>query len=410
LTPDLTPTSCRLVRPAPRLSRRLHLIWGLAFLNVLPYYSSAAIISPPTRVGQALTQGALVVAFVLALTINHRAVVRPNLFLAFYTVLGVTSLMSSVRGPTLGYDYRAGRLLLFIALLWLLTPLWGTPDLVIARVHQRCLSVILAIVVLGIVIAPGTAFASGGRLGGAIWPMPATQVAHYSATLVGLTAIMWMCRLMRRRIAVVTLVTGTGALILTHTRTAPLAMVVGLVLATLSLLITHRRARRVLAGGILVLGVSAVTFTPVLTSWVTRGQDAQQLATLTGRTKVWGPLVASSRPLTDQLIGSGVSNASFDGKPIDNGWLTTYHDQGLIGTALLGAALLTLVIAIASRPPGAARAMALFLVAYVLVASLTETGIGGATTYLLDLAVAASLLVPATTSSAGLEHGLQGRS
>jgi hypothetical protein len=43
---------------------------------------------------------------------------------------------------------------------------------------------------------------------------------------------------------------------------------------------------------------------------------------------------------------------------------------------------------------GVRRAVALFLIVYGIVASVTETGTGDASTYLLDLAVAAALLVP----------------
>jgi hypothetical protein len=41
---------------------------------------------------------------------------------------------------------------------------------------------------------------------------------------------------------------------------------------------------------------------------------------------------------------------------------------------------------------GIRRAVALFLVAYCLVASISETGLGDASPYLLNLVVAASLL------------------
>jgi hypothetical protein len=45
-----------------------------------------------------------------------------------------------------------------------------------------------------------------------------------------------------------------------------------------------------------------------------------------------------------------------------------------------------------TRPRGPARALALFLIAYCFLASFTETGMGEASPYLLDLTLAASLL------------------
>ena len=45
------------------------------------------------------------------------------------------------------------------------------------------------------------------------------------------------------------------------------------------------------------------------------------------------------------------------------------------------------------QPRGERRALALFLVTYLLVTSFTETGLSDASVYLLELALAASLLV-----------------
>ena len=46
------------------------------------------------------------------------------------------------------------------------------------------------------------------------------------------------------------------------------------------------------------------------------------------------------------------------------------------------------------QPRSERRALALFLVAYLMVTSYTETGLSNASMYLLELALAASLLVP----------------
>lgn len=378
--------------PAPRVDRRLFAVWGFAILNVLPYAPMALILPIPSRIGQMVAQAALGAAFLLAVTINPGRYVRPNLFLGLYTILGIAGLTASVRAPTIGYDIRALRFVIFVAMLWLLTPFWGLADLTIARLHQRWLMVLVGVVLLGLVLAPGKALAFDGRLQGTIWPMAATQVAHYGGTLVGMTAILWMCRLVPRRAAVLTILAGLVTLLLTHTRTALIALLVGLALASLSLFVTNRRVRRAFTVTVLVIGVSAIAFTPMLVSWMSRGQDASQISNLTGRTKVWNAIMETPRPLTDRILGSGVSNGSFDGLPIDNSWLTVYVDQGILGGIIVAAALLTLVVMLAFRPPTAARAMALFLVAYCFIASFTEAGLGSATPYLLDLTVAASLL------------------
>ena len=56
-------------------------------------------------------------------------------------------------------------------------------------------------------------------------------------------------------------------------------------------------------------------------------------------------------------------------------------------------ALLSLLVFLAvTHRRGLRRAIALFLVSYCVVASITETGLGDASPYLLELTVAASLL------------------
>jgi hypothetical protein len=88
-----------------------------------------------------------------------------------------------------------------------------------------------------------------------------------------------------------------------------------------------------------------------------------------------------------------MSNDSYDGLPIDSSWLSTYLDQGLVGDVLDGLVLLTLLAVAVASPAGPRRAVALFLVVYCGVATYTETGLGQPSTYLLDLAVAMSVLM-----------------
>ena len=34
---------------------------------------------------------------------------------------------------------------------------------------------------------------AGGRLAGVLWGIPATEVAHYAAVLLGLVVVLWLC-------------------------------------------------------------------------------------------------------------------------------------------------------------------------------------------------------------------------
>ena len=369
----------------------------------------------PHKVGQALTQGALVAAFVLALTINPRVRIRPNLFLGLYSLLAIVSLAMSIRFLGLGTAYRAFRLIGFVAVLWLLTPWWGRRDFALLRVQLRFLVVILVSVVLGLMLAPHKALAlnfGSRRLNGVIWPIPATQLAHYMAELAGLTLLMWMCGIIARRRAILVVIPAGAALVATHTRTALIGMVIGLVVASLSLFTASRRVRRVLATAVVVVVVVVLPLAPLLSSWLIRGETSSQFTDLSGRTQVWPLVLSEPRPETNKIFGSGLSNgsvigqnAAVNGLPIDSSWIATYQDQGIVGVGLEVLMFLVLLGAALLRPRGPARAMALFLIVYCLFASFTETGMGEASTYLLDLTVAASLLVLPSTRIRPPLHG-----
>ena len=170
--------------------------------------------------------------------------------------------------------------------------------------------------------------------------------------------------------------------------------------ACFSLFTTSRRVRRVLATASIVAVVVLVPLAPLLSNWLVRGQTTSQLSNLSGRTKVWPLVLSEPRPETNKIFGSGLSNgsvigqnAAVNGLPIDSSWIATYQDQGIVGVVLEAVMFLVLLGMALVRPRGPARALALFLIVYCLFASFTETGMGEASTYLLDLTVAASLLV-----------------
>jgi hypothetical protein len=389
--------------------RRLRIVevtWSLLLFNVLVAPASSPL-GVPHRVAQALTQGALAVAFVLALSVNPKARVRPSLFLTLYTVLAVTSLMMSVRLVSLGTAYRGFRLLVFLLVLWLLTPWWGRRDLFLLRSQLRLLVLVLASVLLGLVIFRRAAL-PGGRLIGTIWSIPSTQVAHYAAELTGVMLLLWMCGLVGRRLALAVAVPSLAVLLLTHTRTALVALAAGFLVAALSLFMARRRVRRAIAGLVVTVAIVGLPLSPFVVHWLERGESTSQLADLTGRTNFWGYVLAEHRPETNKILGSGLSNGSIvgsnsngNGLSIDSSWVEVYQDQGIVGDVLVGAMFLLLLLLAAFSPRGPTRALALFLVVYCLISSLTEDGAGIASQYALDMTVAASLLAPSLGGAAG---------
>ena len=150
---------------------------------------------------------------------------------------------------------------------------------------------------------------------------------------------------------------------------------------------------------IVVVGIGALSFAPAVTGWFARGQSAEALTNLTGRTNAWSSVLAQPRTEINTLFGYGMSNDGVDGIPIDSSWLSTFQDQGLVGDILDGLVLVSLLIVALISPRGPGRAVALFLVVYCAIASFTETGLGQPSTYILDLAVAMSVLMPPLLSA-----------
>jgi O-antigen ligase len=320
--------------------------------------------------------------------------------------------MMSVRLVGLGTEYRSLRLIVFLFVLWLLTPWWGRRDLLILRVQIGVIVLILGSVLLGLFISPGKALPAG-RLNDIIWPIWSTGVAHFAGEVAGLITVLWLCRLVSHRRALAVAVPAVIVLVLTHTRTALLAMIVGLLVAGASLLLARRRVRRIFAVALLVVVVIGVPASPFLTHWLARGENTHQLQDLTGRTKAWSAVLAVHRPATNVIFGSGLSNDAVnastspeDGLPIDSSWLSIYQDQGIVGDVLVGAIFLLLLLTAIYRARGPTRALALFLIFYCLIAGITESGLGGASPYLLDLAVAASLMTFPSASGTDLTYGL----
>ncbi|WP_424887016.1 O-antigen ligase domain-containing protein [Streptomyces sp. XH2] len=370
------------------------IVWGLLVLNTLGSAGAKTIVPLPRSLIQVATMGALVAAFALALALNLRLRVRAGAFLFLLTLLLVPSVISSAHLESgFGALFRCARLALFVGTLWLLSRWWdGSPSFV--RHHIRMYFAVLASVAAGLLVSPGAAMPGlyGGRLVGALWPLTPPQIGQYAAVITGLTVLLVLDRRTTRGSAAAVIVPSLVLLALTHTRTATLALLVGLALAIGSLILTSAAARRFFAWVVLCAAVAAVGFSSALQAWFLRGQDKENFSNLTGRAKVWDALLAAPRTVSEQVFGVGLGDKSFGGLPIDNSWLAVYQEQGLTGTAIVAAIIIVLGGAALLRPPSLPRACAIFLISYCAIASYTEAGLGDASPYLLHLTVAASLL------------------
>ena len=211
-----------------------------------------------------------------------------------------------------------------------------------------------------------------------------------------MTVVLWLARLLSGRVTLVGVTVAVVTLLLVHTRTALVGLVAGVLVAGLSLFTINARVRKFFAAGAAAVSIAVVTVAGVITTWLARGQNTQGLATLTGRTNFWALVLNTPRNKFQEIFGFGLSNASVNGLPIDSNWLASYMQEGLLGVVVCALILVFLFVTAFLQPPSIRRALALFIVTYCALASITETGFSDASTYLLDLAVAASLLVMAS--------------
>jgi hypothetical protein len=375
--------------------RRVGLAWSLLALNALTYYGS--VLHIPGAVGKGITQAALPAALIVALTVNRKVLIRPNVFLCLVTLLPLEAIITTLQPQHVGTVYRTFRFAEFVAALWLLSPWWGRRDLLLVRCHLITLWVVQGSVVLGLFVAPGQAL-GGGRLSGVLWGIPATEVAHYAAISTGLVVVLWLGGLVRGKVALYVAVGEGILLVLTHTRTALIGLVVSLLVAGLSLIVTTSRVRKFFATAGVVVLIGMLVAAGVVTTWLARGQNTQELTSLTGRTDFWGLVLHLPRTRFQEIFGFGLSNGSINGLPVDSNWLVAYLQMGLIGVVICAAMVVFLLVTSFFRPPGVQRALALFLIAYCLLASFTQVGFANVTIYLLDITLAASLLVSSGAS------------
>ena len=78
-------------------------LWGLLFLNALTFYPGISFVHIPSVVGKVITQGALVAAFLVALAVNRRHILRPNVFLCLVSLLVIEALITMPIRPAPRY-------------------------------------------------------------------------------------------------------------------------------------------------------------------------------------------------------------------------------------------------------------------------------------------------------------------
>ena len=216
------------------------------------------------------------------------------------------------------------------------------------------------------------------------------------ATLLGVLFLLWWrghCGLLT--VAPMAAV-ATGTLLAADSRTALLAVMVGVaaVVARRSLLLWGASLLAVSLASILVLGVPA-RYLLGLTSGLSRSGDGGELLTLTGRTEIWA--FVWERIKEAPWFGYGYNSSKFilplfhglPGLIVDeahNTWLQNLLGTGIFGTAPL-LALVAAQVAAYVVAPDPFRDLFLFV---MLVWGITVAGAFGSTPTVMSLAVFAS--------------------
>jgi O-antigen ligase len=380
-------------------------VWVLVVMNVQPWVKQPSVPQGQATVEPSGAKGALLAAtFMVAVVLaaprfRARMPATYLLYIAYLFLATATAFhLSDPRTPLL----RVGRLGLAIAiplLLW--SWLAGRPQQFL-RAHRLAHLLLGLVVVAGLAAAPGDAwdagrsFGDGGRLQGVFLPLLPPRVGEIGAVLVGLTAIALVFRQARRLPASIVIGLGLVLVVLSRTRTAAAGLLVGLLVA-FGITRRHRLGRRGLAALLLLLLLAIPLFIP-LRSWAVREQDSELLSSFTGRTLAWSAVLEQQSSWRTVLLGHGLGNkgvllrrgeGDFDVMGIDNGWLSLFWETGWLGVGVVLLALLTALVGVARAPTPAVRAAAGFLIVYVVVSSVTETGLSDLSSQTLHILVAA---------------------
>jgi len=384
--------------------RTAALVWILVFGSCLAWTGEPdfVIILPP-RVEQLGTAIAVILAFWLALKLNPRLKLRGSWPVWLYALLPILALMPVLSGSAggLGTVARASRFLFALLALALLSPVWRSDPWVIVNAHARALRLCVGAALISLCVGLGQN--GEGRLISQVPALQPPQIGQFAGVLVGMTAIQTLSRSPRMPRCLLWMALGMAALLLSKTRTPLIAGAVALGLAILLLAVSHSRARELVVSLVLLGPALFLVMEPAVEAFLSRGQNDELLSTLTGRTKAWARVHTFPRTGFQELFGIGYGDKSIDGLPIDNGYLATYHEAGKIGLVIVCTAIAVILLRAFAYPKAANRALSIFLLAFVVVASYTETGIGDMSAYVMHILLAGILLTPLTLAQSG-EH------
>lgn len=244
-----------------------------------------------------------------------------------------------------------------------------------------------------------------GRLGGGIPPLHPNELALFC----GVVTLACLSKVIsghdRLRDLVVALLAVT-VLLATQSRTPVGALGV----AVLALLVRTTAVRtRTLALFLLAVPVAAgvVLGTGVVTSFLSRDQDASQITTLSNRTIAWRAALGPQATHWARWLGGGLSmkripvvGQYWNDQILDSSWISALVQGGVLGIVVCLTWVVSTLVTVGRRSnPG--RALQLSLVAFLVLRSFLESGLFDATTaFLMFFTLAVAPPVPRGTLEA----------
>jgi hypothetical protein len=265
--------------------------------------------------------------------------------------------------------------LLAVTILLLLSATDTAPAVASLLTAMGIIGVLAAVNGIGSIHHTGT---QAGRLGGGIPPLEPNELAGLLLPAAVVLAVIVVRRRLRTW-ALPGLVVLAGIILATGSRTALGLLVLGAVIALFTAGRVNRVTALILLAAVVVLA-ALLTFTPVLTHLVLRGQGIERLLSLNARTISWGAVLALPHDQWTWWFGHGLSMKTipvvgqyWKTQVFDSSWFSSLAQDGVVGTVLLGVYALGTVVALARRT--AMRAWALPLVVTMLLWSIVENGL-----------------------------------
>ena len=302
--------------------------------------------------------------------VRARVGVRSTILLVI--IVGLSCLGALASGDVMPSLVLAVRILLLGATVYVLASCAAPMDVL------NALLIAMGILTLIGAVAGIPGFLAEGRLAAGIPAMKPNELAGFAALpLLGLAITIARSGLTASRAAL--LVVFASILLATGSRTTLVAVVIAMVVGTLlAWPVPHSTGIALIL--LVPISYALVAFTNIVSEVAIRGQDVDQLATLSSRTIAWDAVFSIPIDTWRKWIGAGlavktveVDQRWWDVQVLDSSWISILSQAGIVGLIAVSLwVLLTLNDSLRSRE---LRVLTFPLLVLLLLRSALENGL-----------------------------------